>query len=176
MGLFDAFKNKSNNGTEVSESVDKSSNCICVKAFLDGEAIPMNKVDDPTFAQEILGPGIAIEPTNGHLVAPVAGEITLVAPTDHAVSITTEEGAEILMHIGIDTVELQGKHFNPVTEVGAKVNVGDALIDFDLKAIKDAGYKTTVPLILCNKDSFSGVKALANGSVQTGDEILKINK
>lgn len=153
----------------------KKSNYI-VKAYLNGKVIAMKDVEDSVFSQEVLGPGIAIEPEDGTLVAPVNGVISLVADTKHAISITCENGAEILMHIGLDTVELNGEGYEVHVKNGAKVSVGDKLITFDKKLISEKGYKLTTPLIICNKDVFSNLKTLATGNVKAGDEILEISK
>lgn len=153
----------------------KKSNYIA-KAYESGKVIAMKDVDDPTFAKEILGPGIAIEPTEGILCSPVNGVVSLVADTGHAVSITCENGAEVLMHIGIDTVELNGEGYTPCVKGGDKVSVGDKLVEFDLEGISKKGYKMTTPLIVCNSDTFPNVKALAEGNVNMGDELLEISK
>ena len=153
----------------------KSEPCI-VKAFEKGTVVAMSDVDDPTFAQEILGPGVAIEPSEGVLYAPVNGTVSLVADTFHAVSITCGCGAEILMHLGIDTVELKGEGFEAHVKAGDKVSVGDKLVTFDMDMIKGKGYKLTTPLIICNKDEFSNIETIANGDVAAGDDLLKLEK
>lgn len=153
----------------------KKSNYIA-KAYESGKVIAMKDVDDPTFAKEILGPGIAIEPTEGVLCSPVNGTVSLVADTGHAVSITCENGAEVLMHIGIDTVELNGEGYKPLVKGGDKVSIGDKLIEFDLEGITKKGYKLTTPLIVCNADTFPNVKPLVDGEVNMGEELLEISK
>lgn len=153
----------------------KKEPCI-VKAFENGEVVAMKDVDDPTFAQEILGPGVAIEPKDGVLCAPVDGTVSLVADTFHAVSITCGCGAEILMHLGIDTVELKGEGFEAHVKAGDNVKAGDKLVTFDIDGIKEKGYKITTPLIICNKDDFSNIETIAEGSVSVGDELLKLEK
>ena len=147
---------------------------VVAKAFENGTVVAMKDVDDPTFAQEILGPGVAIEPKDGTLYAPVDGTVSLVADSCHAVSVTASNGAELLMHLGIDTVELKGEGFTAHVKAGDKVSVGDKLVTFDLAAIKKKGYKMTTPIILCNKDEFSGVETIASGDVKVGDDLLKV--
>lgn len=164
MGLFDAFKK--NDEAESKELV--------LKAYEAGKAIAMKDVDDPTFAQEILGPGIAIEPSEGAVYAPCDGTISLLADTLHAVSMELGNGAEVLMHIGIDTVELKGEGFSACVAAGDKVKAGDKLIEFDMDAIKGKGYKMTTPLIVCNHDNFETIEPLANGDVAVGDDVLKL--
>ena len=153
----------------------KKEPCI-VKAFENGTVVAMKDVEDPTFAQEILGPGVAIEPKEGVLYAPVCGTVSLVADTSHAVSITCDCGAEILMHLGIDTVELNGEGFEAHVKAGDKVSCGDKLVSFDMDAIKEKGYKLTTPLIICNKDEFSVVEPIADGEISVGEDILKLQK
>lgn len=153
----------------------KKEPCI-VKAFENGDVVAMKDVEDPTFAQEILGPGVAIEPKEGILCAPVCGTVSLVADTFHAVSITCDCGAEILMHLGIDTVELKGEGFEAHVKAGDKVSAGDKLVTFDIDAIKEKGYKMTTPLILCNKDEFSNLEVIADGAVSVGDDLIKLEK
>lgn len=153
----------------------KSEPCV-VKAHLNGKVVAMKDVEDPTFAQEILGPGVAIEPTEGTLCSPVNGTVTLVADTFHAVSITCGCGAEILMHIGIDTVELKGEGFKAEVKAGDKVSAGDKLISFDIDAIKEKGYKVTTPLIICNKDDFKNIETVASGDIAVGEDLLKLEK
>ena len=153
----------------------KSEPCIA-KAFQKGTVVAMTDVDDPTFAQEILGPGVAIEPSEGVLYAPVNGTVSLVADTFHAVSITCGCGAELLMHLGIDTVELKGEGFEAHVKAGDKVSAGDKLITFDMDMIKGKGYKLTTPLIVCNKDDFASIEPVASGEVAVGDDLLKLQK
>ena len=153
----------------------KSEPCIC-KAFENGTVVAMKDVDDPTFAQEILGPGVAIEPSEGVLYSPVDGTVSLVAETFHAVSVTCGCGAEILMHLGIDTVELKGEGFEAHVKAGDKVSAGDKLITFDMDFIKGKGVKLTTPLIICNKDEFSNIEVVASGDVSVGDDLLKLEK
>ncbi|MDO4916529.1 MAG: PTS glucose transporter subunit IIA [Rothia sp. (in: high G+C Gram-positive bacteria)] len=119
-------------------------------AHMSGTVVELSKVDDPTFATGALGPGAAIEPSVGKLVAPADGKITVAFPTGHAVGLRTEDGLEILMHVGFDTVELDGKFFNPVVTKGQEVKRGDVLVEFDTEGIKAAGYPLTTPLVITN--------------------------
>ena len=152
----------------------KVAECVA-KAFEKGKVVAMKDVDDPTFAQEILGPGVAIEPSEGVLYAPVDGTVSLVADSKHAVSVTSACGAELLMHLGIDTVELKGEGFEAHVKAGDKVSAGDKLVSFDMEAIKKKGYKLTTPIILCNKDDFKNIDVLASGDVAVGDDLIKFS-
>ena len=113
-----------------------------------GTVIPMNEVKDPTFAGEILGPGVAIEPKEGRVVSPVDGKVGVMFETKHAVSISGPNGVEMIVHVGIDTVELKGKYFTSHKSTGDPVKAGDLLLTFDMDAIKEAGYDVTVPVVI----------------------------
>ena len=145
-----------------------------LSACLNGTVVPLAEVKDEAFASGALGDGIAIEPTDGELVAPADGEISSTFETHHAVGMTTTDGAELLMHIGIDTVKLGGKHFTYLVNEGDKVKKGQPLIRFELEAIKAEGYPVTTPLIVCNTDDYAAVAAKASGTVKQGDALLEL--
>ena len=145
-----------------------------LSACLNGTVVPLADVKDEAFASGALGDGIAIEPTDGELVAPADGEISSTFETHHAVGMTTADGAELLMHIGIDTVKLGGKHFTYLINEGDKVKKGQPLIRFELEAIKAEGYPVTTPLIVCNTDDYAAVAAKASGTVKQGDALLEL--
>lgn len=143
-------------------------------ACLTGTVVPLAEVKDEAFASGALGDGIAIEPAVGELVAPADGEISSTFDTHHAVGMTTVDGAELLMHIGIDTVKLGGKHFTYLVNEGDKVRKGQLLIRFDIEAIKAEGYPVTTPLIVCNTDEYAAVTPKASGTVKQGDALLEL--
>lgn len=143
-------------------------------ACLTGTVVPLAEVKDEAFASGALGDGIAIEPAVGELVAPADGEISSTFDTHHAVGMTTVDGAELLMHIGIDTVKLGGKHFTYLVNEGDKVRKGQPLIRFDIEAIKAEGYPVTTPLIVCNTDEYAAVIPKASGTVKQGDALLEL--
>lgn len=147
-------------------------------AHLNGTAVELSAVSDPTFASGALGPGAAVEPTEGKLYAPADGKVTVAFPTGHAIGMRTDKGLEVLMHIGFDTVELDGKHFTPKVEKGQEVKRGDVLVEFDMAAIKAAGYPLTTPLVITNakKTVDSTALAVAAGStVAAGrDELVSV--
>ena len=145
-----------------------------LSACLNGTVVPLADVKDEAFASGALGDGVAIEPTDGELVAPADGEISSTFETHHAVGMTTTDGAELLMHIGIDTVKLGGKHFTYLVNEGDKVKKGQPLIRFELEAIKAEGYPVTTPLIVCNTDDYAAVAAKASGTVKQGDALLEL--
>ena len=147
-----------------------------LSACLNGTVVPLADVKDEAFASGVLGDGIAIEPSDGELVAPADGEISSTFETHHAVGMTTADGAELLMHIGIDTVKLGGKHFTYLVNEGNKVKKGQPLIRFELEAIKAEGYPVTTPVIVCNTDDYAAVEAKASGTVKQGDALLELKR
>lgn len=146
----------------------------CLQPASPGTVVPLAEVKDEAFASGALGDGIAIEPAVGELVAPADGEISSTFDTHHAVGMTTVDGAELLMHIGIDTVKLGGKHFTYLVNEGDKVRKGQPLIRFDIEAIKAEGYPVTTPLIVCNTDEYAAVTPKASGTVKQGDALLEL--
>lgn len=147
-----------------------------LSACLNGTVVPLADVKDEAFASGVLGNGIAIEPSDGELVAPADGEISSTFETHHAVGMTTADGGELLMHIGIDTVKLGGKHFTYLINEGDKVKKGQPLIRFELEAIKAEGYPVTTPVIVCNTDDYAVVEAKASGTVKQGDALLELKR
>lgn len=141
-----------------------------------GKLVSLSEVSDPTFADGILGQGAAVIPSDNRFLSPVDGTVTTVFPTGHAAAITSEEGAEILLHIGVDTVKLNGQHFTIHAEEGQKVNKGDLLLEADLEQIKAAGYDVVTPVVICNTDDFAEVGMAEAGEVTAGDVILTLKK
>lgn len=154
----------------------KKESGISIGAPIAGKCVSIKEVPDPTFADEILGKGVAVIPTDGKLYAPSDGVISTLFPTGHAVAITTEDGVEILIHVGLETVSLEGKAFTVHTQMDAKVKKGDLLLEADLKAIQEAGLKIITPVVICNADEFSKVEGMTDKDVVVGDEILKLQK
>ena len=162
---------------KLKEKLSKVDNkSIFIGSPIEGMAISIKEVDDPTFSEEMLGKGVAIIPSNGRVVAPVDGEISVLFETKHAVSIKSEEGIEILIHIGLDTVKLKGEAFTTCVKVGDKVKAGDLLIEFDIEKIKSSGYDTTTPIVICNTLELSDVKENKIGKVNELDNIIEITK
>lgn len=156
MGLFDFMKKKG----------------ISLAAPVKGECIPISEVADPTFAEEILGKGIAIKPSEGKIYAPADGVVSTVFPTGHAVGVTTPDGVEILIHVGLDTVQLKGQFFQTKVEENQKVSRGDLLLEADINEIAGAGYDTVTPVIICNSTNFAEVNCKARGEVNAGEEVI----
>ena len=149
---------------------------ISVASPVSGKVVPLEAVPDPTFAQGILGPGAAVEPSEGRIVAPADGTIDIMFDTGHAVSMTTADGAELLIHVGIDTVQLKGAHYTACCKAGDAVKKGDTLIEFDPEAVRAAGYAAVTPVIVCNPDAFAQVKIAASGEVQAGGALLTLHR
>ena len=143
-------------------------------AHLSGEIVKLEDVDDEAFSSKVLGEGVAIEPTEGKLYAPCDGKVDMVFATNHAINIVSSDGCEILLHIGIDTVKLKGKFFEAHVSDGQEFKKGDLLISFDIEGIKNAGYKTTTPMIICNSDDYTMVNTMAGGNIRAGAKIIEI--
>lgn len=143
-------------------------------APMTGKIIPIGEVEDEAFSTRALGDGIAIEPSEGKLYAPCNGEVSMLFQTKHAINIVSEGGAEILLHIGIDTVKLYGKYFEAHVKDGDKFKKGDLLISFDMEGIRREGYKLSTPMIVCNTTDYESVKAVAKGNVKHGDRVLEL--
>jgi len=141
-----------------------------------GKAVPISQVSDPTFGEEILGKGVAIQPEEGKIYAPADGTIEMLFDTKHAVSMTTTEGVELLVHIGLDTVALKGEHFTAHKGNGDAVKKGDLLITVDLDAVKAAGYDVITPLVVCNTTDYQTVEAVTDTAVNLGDTVLILKK
>lgn len=140
-----------------------------------GEVVSCKEIPDPTFAKEMLGKGLGIIPSEGKLYAPCDGSIDMVFDTKHAITMSGCMGADLLVHIGLDTVKLQGKPFTVHTAPGAAVKQGDLLIEFDLEAVKAAGLNPITPLVICNSDNFK-VTCMTGKTVKAGDPIIELKK
>ena len=149
-------------------------NKISIKAPIKGEAVPLSEVNDATFSEEIMGKGIAIIPTDDNVVSPIDGTVSMVFNTKHAIGLKTDDGAEILIHIGLDTVKLEGEHFTTFVNSGDRVKVGDKLVQFDRKKIKDKGYDIITPIIITNSSDYLDIIPNNVASVNPGDEVLTI--
>lgn len=139
-----------------------------------GQVVPLNEVPDAVFSSETMGKGVAILPSEGKVVAPANGVVTTLFATKHAIGIKTEHGAEVLIHVGIDTVQLNGKHFTTHIEQGTTVKAGDLLVEFDIEAIKEAGYPIVTPVIVTNSADYTEVITTASGNVERNDKILNL--
>ncbi|MDD2560509.1 MAG: PTS glucose transporter subunit IIA [Bacteroidales bacterium] len=132
---------------------------IDILSPLEGKSLPLSECGDEAFAGEMLGKGLAVLPTKGLVVAPFHAKVEVLFNTAHALSLLSDEGIELLIHIGIDTVKLQGKHFKALVKQGDRVRAGEPLIEFDLVAIQEEGYSVVVPVVVCNSADFAGFES-----------------
>ena len=147
---------------------------LSVSSPLAGTAIPLEQVKDESFAKGMLGPGIGIEPADGLVVAPFDGTVTVAFPTGHAYGLKSASGVQVLIHVGMDTVKLDGKGFTPRVAKGDVVRRGDVLAEVDLDVIREAGYETITPVVVTNKKKLGGVTPVASGEIQRGDALLDV--
>ncbi len=172
---IDLMAEAENNAPVKQQNDMKMSVDIDLFSHMNGQIVPIEEVDDEAFSSKTLGDGVAIEPTEGKLYSPCAGKVEMVFDTSHAINLISDDGAEILLHIGIDTVKLGGKYFKTEVKAGEKIKRGDLLISFDIDAVKKAGFKTTTPMVVCNVSEFNSLEVTASGKVSLGQKIVKIN-
>lgn len=161
MGFFDKLFGKKTDG---------------IYAPVAGQAVAIQEVNDPTFSEEMLGKGIAIKPSAGKVVAPCDASVDTMFETGHAVSLIADCGAEILIHVGLDTVNLKGKHFTVHAKNGDKVKKGDLLMEFDPEAIAAEGYDTITPVVICNSGDYATFIAHIGNAVATGELVIALAK
>lgn len=142
---------------------------------LTGEAVDLSEVPDPVFAEKMVGDGVAIKPTNGKVVAPCDGKIVQIFPTNHAVGMETNTGLDLLIHIGIDTVELKGEGFKRLVEEGENVKKGQPILEVDLKRVEALGKPIISPFIITNMDQVE-LKEYKKGEVQAGESTVLVLK
>lgn len=142
---------------------------------LEGESVPLNSVNDQTFASGILGNGVAVKPSAGRVVAPFSGEVSTLFDTKHAIGLTGDDGVELLIHVGLNTVELGGRYYDAKVKMGDRVERGQTLIEFDKDEIEKAGYETVTPVIISNIDSYKGMDETL-GKVKFGDVLIRLTK
>ena len=147
-----------------------------IYAPMAGKAVPITQVPDPTFAEGMLGNGIAIEPAEGKVYAPCDATVDMMFTTGHAVSLVADCGAEILIHVGLETVSLEGKPFTVHVANGDKVKKGQLLIEVDLQAVKDAGMPTITPMLICNTDNYPTFNTIVGKDVTNDDVVIELAK
>lgn len=173
MGLFDMFRKGSAREGKAVVSRYEAGN---VYAPVSGEAVQLRETSEPLFSSEAMGKGIAIKPTSETVVAPVSGSVTALIESNHAVGLLADDGCEVLVHIGVDTVEMAGAGFSCRVAQGERVSLGDPLIDFSREKIASAGFDDTVFVVVTNTDAYASVSPVENGPVKAGDVVVRMKK
>ena len=150
-------------------------NSVEICAPVSGQIHPISEVNDPTFAEEMVGKGIAILPSEGKFYAPCDGQLVALFPTGHAFCMLSSDGAEVLVHIGLDTVKLKGEHFTIHATQGQTVKKGDLIVEADLEGIKNSGYDIITPVIVSNPDKFSKLDK-KDGAISAGEPVILLKK
>lgn len=171
MGFFDFLKKASAPATPAEPTFP-----LTLAADAKGTVVAMENIPDEVFAQGILGKCCGIEPIEGKVFAPVDGEITQAPDSGHALGIMGVGGVEVLIHVGVDTVEMKGDGFSPKVKEGDKVKKGDLLLEMDLDKIAAAGHPAVVITVVTNTDDFKDVEVVASGDVEPGADLIKVSK
>ena len=166
MGFFDKLFGKASKGFDGNH----------IYAPLNGKAVPITEVPDPTFAEGMLGDGIAIIPSDGKVYSPVDGVVETMFDTGHACALKSNTGVEILIHVGLETVALEGKPFTVHVQNGQKVSKGDLMIEVDLEAVKAAGLPTITPMLICNTDDYTTFNTTTGKAVTNADVVIELGK
>lgn len=153
----------------------KSHDVIVVPTPVEGEVVPLAEVPDPVFSKGMLGPGVAVRPSSGLVRAPLSGVVSAMFPTGHALGLSCDNGLELLIHIGLDTVELGGKHFEPLVVQGERVEAAQPLVSFDVTAVAEEGYNPIVPVLVSNGAEYASVIAQPAGE-DAGERLLVVER
>lgn len=154
------------------KSIGLSGRSVVLRAPLEGNVIPLSEVNDETFAAGYLGEGVAVEPTGNRVIAPTTAKIQAIFPTGHAVAFHTVDGLDVLIHLGLETCNLEGRHFRVFAEPGDTVSAGETLIEFDRQAIIHEGYDITVPVLIRNAAEFASIKGDVGNHVTELDQLI----
>ncbi len=168
------YKDNDTSETKAVETKAAEIKACTIASPLTGKTVRLEDVKDEVFSSGAMGKGVAIEPAEGKVFAPADGTISAFFPTGHAIAITTDDGAEILIHVGMDTVKMNGDGFNPKKNQGDKVKKGELLLEFDIDKIKKAGYPVTTPVIISNTDNFAKVIPTETADIKAGDCLIEI--
>ena len=147
---------------------------MVIMSPIEGMVTPISQVSDPVFSGDVLGKGVAIKPTSGAVCAPSDAEVDLMFDTGHAVSLKINGGVDLLIHVGLDTVKLKGRHFVKHKESGDKIKLGEALIDFDADSIAKEGFDSITPVVVCNPDDFKKISFAPEGPIKPGEPLIFI--
>jgi len=159
-------------GLASKEELQESAKEVIVASPIQGQLVPMTEVNDEVFSSEALGKGVAVKPEVGEVRAPSNGVISTLFPTGHAVGMTTDEGVEVLIHIGLDTVELEGKYYEVFVEQEQRVNAGDLLVKFDKDGVESENYDTITPIVITNSGDFQTIDITEDTQIEPGDYLL----
>ncbi len=176
MGFFDFLKKKEAPAPAPAKAAAPVEWPVVIAADAKGNVLKMDEVPDPVFSQGVLGQCCGIDPVEGKVYAPVDGEVTQVADTLHALGFAGPGGVEILIHVGVDTVEMNGDGFASTVKVGDTVKKGQLVLTMDLDKIKAAGHPATVITVVTNSDDFAGVELVASGTVEPGAALIQVSK
>ena len=174
MGFFDKLFAKAAPKAPEAIVAEEAEGIVCSPVA--GTPIPLSEVADPLFSKEVMGKGCGVKPTEGVAYAPVTGEVTAAFPTGHAYGILGDDGVEVLVHVGMDTVNMGGKGFTKIAEQGAKIKAGEPLGTFSSADIKAAGYDDTVIVVITNTDEYADVALIADGALAAGGALIKVTK
>lgn len=174
MGFFDKIFKKSETGNEAKAAPECAP--LTVYAPAEGKVIPLGEFPDEMFSAEVLGPGCGILPTGNLVSAPFNGTVTQVTDTLHAVGLTSDDGVEVLIHIGVDTVTMNGRGFKSHVKNDQKIRLGEPLITFDREAIKAAGYPDAIAVVVTNGDEYAGLGLKKTGEIAAGEMMLQMKK
>ena len=169
MGLLQSFFKK-NEREEIIDTTDKKT----VYAPAEGDIIPLEEIEDAMFAQGLLGKGCGINPTVGKILAPFEGEVVVLSSTKHALGLKSVDGIELLIHIGIDTVKMNGQGFNALVKVGDSFKCGQNLMTFSIPEIKKSGYSTTIAVVVTNTDAYEKIELVKQGTSKRLEKMLKV--
>lgn len=174
-GQDSAVENNAANQKKDSQTVAAQTKQVTIFSPLNGEVVPLSNIKDAAFASGALGDGVAIEPSEGKLFAPVTGKVTALFPSNHAIGFTTDEGVELLIHIGMDTVELGGKYFTSHVKMDSQVEKGQLLIEFDIQKIRQEGLVLTTPVVVTNHAEYTLAKT-SQTQIKSGDQLIELNR
>ena len=147
---------------------------VVIASPMNGDVVPVSKINDPVFSEDVLGRGTAVRPGSDHVSAPCKATIIQMFETGHAVNLLTDSGVELLIHVGIDTVKLKGRHYAIHKNSGESVNAGDILMELDAACINAAGFDTVTPIVVCNPDDFSDISFAPEGPIKEGEPLITI--
>ena len=174
MGIFDRLSRGKRSVADAPSAVSAIAEGGCVLAPVDGAATPLSEVPDPVFAQGMLGPGMAVKPSEGVIYAPVTGTVTSAVETGHALGLTSDDGMEVLIHVGVDTVEMRGDGFHVLVSKGDRVEAGTPLITFDREKIRAAGHDDVVMVSVMNASGEAVPAVVAGVSVRAGKPLFRL--